>query len=106
MFGTHTDYAGGRSLVAAVPRGFVFLAAPRPDRLIRVVDARAGGHAATDDDVVTIAQDPEATGNLFRGQTLLVEALDLLIPRLPLGASRRDRLFDLRPWSRTPFLDR
>jgi len=23
VFGTHTDYAGGRTLVAAVPRGFV-----------------------------------------------------------------------------------
>jgi galactokinase len=31
IFGKHTDYAGGRSLVAALPRGFVFLAAPRDD---------------------------------------------------------------------------
>ena len=58
VFGTHTDNAGGRSLVAAVPRGFAVLAAPRPDRLIRVVDARAGAHA---DDVVTIAQDDPPT---------------------------------------------
>jgi hypothetical protein len=40
VFGTHTDYAGGRSLVAPVPRGFVFLAAGRPDRRIRAIDAR------------------------------------------------------------------
>ncbi len=27
VFGKHTDYAGGRTLVAALPRGFVLLAA-------------------------------------------------------------------------------
>jgi galactokinase len=41
VFGTHTDYAGGRSLVAPVPRGFIFLAAPRGDGHIRVTDAAA-----------------------------------------------------------------
>ncbi len=40
VFGTHTDYAGGRSLVAPVPRGFVFLAAGRRDRQIRAIDAK------------------------------------------------------------------
>ena len=40
VFGKHTDYAGGRSLVGALPRGFVFLAAPRAGRELRVVDAR------------------------------------------------------------------
>jgi hypothetical protein len=50
--------------------------------------------------------DRHPTGNLLGGQTLLMEALDLLVARLSLGAPRRDRLFDLRSWSRTPFLDR
>jgi galactokinase len=40
VFGKHTDYAGGRSLVAAVPRGFVLVATPRDDGRVRVVDAR------------------------------------------------------------------
>jgi len=40
VFGKHTDYAGGRSLVAAVPRGFAIVGAPRDDRGVRVVDAR------------------------------------------------------------------
>ncbi|MFI5177352.1 MAG: galactokinase [Vicinamibacterales bacterium] len=40
VFGKHTDYAGGRSLVAAVPRGFVVVASPRADRIVRVLDAR------------------------------------------------------------------
>lgn len=36
VLGKHTDYAGGRSLLCAVERGFMFLAAPRPDNHIRV----------------------------------------------------------------------
>jgi galactokinase len=40
VFGKHTDYAGGRSLVCAVPRGFVVAAAPRTDGIVRIVDAR------------------------------------------------------------------
>jgi galactokinase len=42
VFGKHTDYAGGRSLVCAVPRGFAIAAAARHDGLLRVVDARDG----------------------------------------------------------------
>jgi len=48
IFGKHTDYAGGRSLVAAVPRGFAVAAAPRADGLVRVVDARYGSEATID----------------------------------------------------------
>lgn len=40
VFGKHTDYGGGRTLVAAVPRGFAFAARPRSDDAIHVVDAR------------------------------------------------------------------
>ena len=40
IFGKHTDYAGGRSLVAAVPRGFAIVAAPRPDNRVRAIDAK------------------------------------------------------------------
>ena len=40
VFGKHTDYAGGRSLVAAVPRGFAVAASPRDDGLVRVMDVR------------------------------------------------------------------
>jgi galactokinase len=39
LFGKHTDYAGGGSLVAAVPRGFVVAARERGDSLVRVIDA-------------------------------------------------------------------
>ena len=40
VFGKHTDYAGGRSLVCAVPRGFAMVAAPRTDGLVTARDAR------------------------------------------------------------------
>src|SRR6476646_12139809 len=39
VFGKHTDYAGGRTLVCALPRGFAVLASRRDDRLVRVTDA-------------------------------------------------------------------
>ncbi len=39
FLGKHTDYAGGRSLVCAVDRGFALAAAPRADRRLAVRDA-------------------------------------------------------------------
>ena len=38
VLGKHTDYAGGRSLVMAVTRGFALVAAPRLDAAISVTD--------------------------------------------------------------------
>src|SRR5512133_1966054 len=40
VFGTHTDYAGGRTLVCAIPLGFAVVARHRSDGVLRVVDAR------------------------------------------------------------------
>jgi galactokinase len=37
VLGKHTDYAGGRSLLCAVERGFAVLATPRDDAIIRAV---------------------------------------------------------------------
>ena len=37
VLGKHTDYAGGRSLLCAVDRGFAVLATPRNDTMIRAV---------------------------------------------------------------------
>jgi galactokinase len=39
FLGKHTDYAGGRSLVCTVERGFAVVAAPRDDRVVRLTDA-------------------------------------------------------------------
>lgn len=48
VFGKHTDYAGGQSLLAAVPRGFAVVARARPDAVVRVIDARHGDVATID----------------------------------------------------------
>jgi galactokinase len=40
LFGKHTDYAGGRSIVAAVPRGFIFVAGAAAGADIHVEDAK------------------------------------------------------------------
>lgn len=40
VLGKHVDYAGGRSLLCAVERGIVLMAAPRKDRNIILRDAR------------------------------------------------------------------
>ena len=42
FLGKHTDYAGGRSLLCTVDRGFAIIASPRTDRRIRVVDSMLG----------------------------------------------------------------
>ncbi|HSE37963.1 MAG TPA: galactokinase family protein [Blastocatellia bacterium] len=39
FLGKHTDYAGGRSLICAVERGFCIAAAPRLDDRVRITDA-------------------------------------------------------------------
>ena len=48
VFGKHTDYAGGRTLVAAVPRGFAVAAGPRTDGRVRVRDLRSDAAAEVD----------------------------------------------------------
>lgn len=80
VFGKHTDYAGGRSLVAAVPRGFALVAAPRQDRLVAVSDARWG-------DRVELAIDdagtrPKGWGNYV---ATVVHRLALNFPGASLG---------------------
>lgn len=48
VLGKHTDYAGGRTLVCAVPRGFAVGAAARADAKVRVVDAKRGEDVIVD----------------------------------------------------------
>jgi galactokinase len=42
VLGKHTDYAGGRSLLCAVERGFVVAVRPRDDAIVRVTDVGRG----------------------------------------------------------------
>lgn len=46
VLGKHTDYAGGRSLLCAVERGFCVTASPRADDVVRVVAAANGEEVA------------------------------------------------------------
>ncbi len=39
VLGKHTDYAGGRSLLCTVERGFIVMVAPRGDNAVHVTDA-------------------------------------------------------------------
>ena len=52
FLGKHTDYAGGRSLICALERGFCIAAAPRHDDMVRITDARR-------DDRVEFSLSPE-----------------------------------------------
>lgn len=51
LFGKHTDYAGGRSLLCAVERGFVVRAAPRDDVRVRAIDVARQEHCDVSLDV-------------------------------------------------------
>ncbi len=42
VFGKHTDYAGGRTLVSPLPRGFGVAVSPRADRVVHVIDVWRG----------------------------------------------------------------
>lgn len=57
VFGKHTDYAGGRSLLIAVERGFIARVAPRADRSVRVFDAAGANECDTALDVRASAPD-------------------------------------------------
>jgi len=48
VLGKHTDYAGGRSLVAATEQGFCAMARPRDDSLVLIVDAARNETASFD----------------------------------------------------------
>jgi galactokinase len=50
LLGKHTDYAGGRSIVTAVPRGIAVVMTIRPGNVVRVLDARYGGEVAVEAD--------------------------------------------------------
>ena len=57
VLGKHTDYAGGRSLVATTVQGFCMVACPRDDALIRIFDTGRG-------QVVDFAFDDDAMGKV------------------------------------------
>lgn len=81
VVGKHADYAGGRSLVAAVPRGFVVIAAPRADDRVRVLDARYD----TEFELPSSDRDQPYTG-WTNYVAVVVRRLAQNFPGVPLGA--------------------
>lgn len=80
IVGKHADYAGGRSLVAAVPRGFAVIAAPRTDDRVRVLDARY----ATEFELAPADRDRSFTG-WTNYVAVVVRRIAKNFPGLPLG---------------------
>lgn len=85
VFGTHTDYAGGRTLVCAVPRGFAVVARPRADGILHVIDARR------DQDVTLDVSDVEhflgsPSSGWRRYVAVVLRRLARNFPGAPLGA--------------------
>ena len=70
VFGTHTDYAGGHTVVSALPRGFAFAAKLRTDRTLQVLDAAARESLTID------------TGEPMRGVTGWRHYVEVVLDRL------------------------
>jgi galactokinase len=82
IFGKHTDYAGGHSLLAAVPRGIALVARPRPDGVVRVGDIRDGQIVEVDPS----AEAPPEYRGLRRYVHVVARRLFLNFPGCELGA--------------------
>ncbi len=67
VLGKHTDYAGGRSLLCTVERGFCLSASARSDRRVRVFDAGRGQEAEVGLDPMRA---PEARGWIVYAATV------------------------------------
>ena len=82
IFGKHTDYAGGHSLLAAVPRGIALVARSRSDGVVRVGDIRDGQIVEVDP---SVEARPEYRG-LRRYVHVVARRLLLNFPGCTLGA--------------------
>ena len=80
VFGKHTDYAGGRTLVCAVPNGLAVAARPRADGVIRIVDAARG------DRLILPPGDPTVFTGWRHYVAVAARRLAANFPGAPLGA--------------------
>ena len=81
VFGKHTDYAGGRTLVCPVPRGFAMIASARSDGRVRVSDAWRG-----EDAFVSPGDAHSRHGGWRNYVEVTVRRLARNFPGLPFGA--------------------
>lgn len=83
VFGKHTDYAGGHSLLAAVPRGMALAARRRRDRRVRVGDVFDGQVIEVDPAVET----PPYVHGLQRYISVVSHRLHVNFPGCDLGSN-------------------
>ncbi|MGH9411729.1 MAG: galactokinase family protein [Vicinamibacterales bacterium] len=81
IFGKHTDYAGGRTLVTAVPRGFIVAARRRGDNIVQAIDA-VNGETAT----MATHESSGPTSGWSHYVATVVNRLARNFPEAPLGA--------------------
>jgi galactokinase len=84
VFGKHTDYGGGPSLVGALPRGFLIAGARRPDQVVRVIDS--GDSSAFRLDLATGKTEPADVSGWRRYVNVLARRLVRDFPGASLGA--------------------
>ena len=81
IFGKHTDYAGGRSLLCTVPRGIAIAARRRSDHIVRVLDLSNHEIATID----LAAERPPRPG-LDNYASVVARRLAMNFPNASLGA--------------------
>jgi galactokinase len=84
VFGKHTDYGGGPSLVGALPRGFLIAGRRRDDHVVRVMDS--GDHSVFELNLETGATMPAEVTGWRRYVNILARRLRRDFPGAPLGA--------------------
>jgi galactokinase len=83
IFGKHTDYAGGHSLLAAVPRGIALAARARHDGIVRVGDIFDGQVIEIDPSIET----PPHYHGLQRYVSVVAHRFHVNFPGCDLGAN-------------------
>jgi galactokinase len=73
VFGKHTDYGGGRTLVAAVPRGFAIAIGRRSDSRIDVFDA--GRLESGSFETTLVARQPAMVSGASKGWRLYIQTV-------------------------------
>jgi galactokinase len=87
VFGKHTDYGGGHSLVAPVPRGFIFIARLRSDRVVTMADAARAERFSVDlDDRGSVSGASDAPAGWRKYADTTVHRLDRNFPGAVRGA--------------------
>ncbi len=81
IFGKHTDYAGGRSLLCTVPRGIAIAARRRSDQIVRVLDLSNHEIATID-----LAVERSPRPGLDNYASVVVRRLAMNFPNASLGA--------------------